>query len=90
MSTIRIRTAIRELLTNQQRANTVEIFDAINERFRWGATMSQITNVLSKDKHFRKVGEVRGNWRVGRYSVCLWELSQNPVKVEPLLEATAR
>ena len=75
MSTRRIRSAVCDLLSKNQRMNTVEIFDEINIRFRWGATMSQIGNVLAKDKRFRKAGHVRGTFRVGRYQVCLWEMN---------------
>ena len=77
MSTKRIRSAVCGLLTQNKRMNTVEIYDEINSKFRWGATMSQIGNVLAKDRRFRKVGYVRGRFRVGRYQVCLWEMADD-------------
>ena len=75
MSTRRIRLAVCDLLSKNKTMNTVEIFDEINMRFRWGATMSQIGNILAKDKRFLKVGHVRGTFRVGRYQVCLWKMN---------------
>jgi len=81
MSTRRIRSAVCDLLIKNQQMNTVEIFDEINMRFRWGATMSQIGNVLAKDKRFRKVGHVRGTFRVGRYQVCLWEMNPDALTI---------
>jgi len=72
--TKRLREAVRVFLEDRSRANTVEVFDHLNERFSWGATMNQVGNILAKDPRFEKVGNVRGYFRGGRYSVCLWAL----------------
>ena len=58
--TTRLREEVRTLLEENGTANTVEIFDHLNERFRWGATMNQVGNILAKDTRFDKVGHIRG------------------------------
>ncbi len=73
--TYRLREAIRVLLEEQGTANTVEVFDHLNERFRWGATMNQVGNILAKDNRFEKVGHVRDFFRGARYTVCVWDLA---------------
>ena len=69
--TRRLREEVICLLEEKETANTVEIFDHLNERFRWGATMNQVGNIMSKDSRFSKVGHIRGPFR-GVYtpSVC--------------------
>ena len=54
--TRRLREEVICLLEEKETANTVEIFDHLNERFRWGATMNQVGNIMSKDSRFSKVG----------------------------------
>ena len=73
--TKRLREEVHIFLTERERANTVEVFDHLNERFSWGATMNQVGNILAKDVRFEKVGSVRDFFRGARYSVCLWALS---------------
>jgi hypothetical protein len=73
--TKRLREAVVTFLEEEGRANTVEVFDYLNDRFSWGATMNQVGNILAKDPRFAKVGSVRGLFRGARYSVCLWSLS---------------
>tara|TARA_B100000945_G_C20228680_1_gene524182 strand:- start:133 stop:447 length:315 start_codon:yes stop_codon:yes gene_type:complete len=75
--TRRLREEVLGLLENTGTANTVEIFDHLNERFRWGATMNQVGNIMAKDNRFSKVGHVRGQFRGSVYTVCVWGLSQN-------------
>jgi len=75
--TRRLRSEVLALLENKGTANTVEIFDHLNERFRWGATMNQVGNIMAKDSRFSKVGHVRGPFRGSVYTVCVWGLSQN-------------
>ncbi len=75
--TRRLREEVMDLLENKGTANTVEIFDHLNERFRWGATMNQVGNIMAKDNRFSKVGHVRGQFRGSVYTVCVWGLSQN-------------
>ena len=52
----RLRTEIAVYLGNVGDANTLEILDHLNSRFRWGATMNQIGNVLARDRRFSKAG----------------------------------
>ena len=73
--TKRLRAEVYKFLGERGRANTVEVFDHLNERFSWGATMNQVGNILAKDSRFEKVGSVRDFFRGARYSVCLWALS---------------
>lgn len=73
--TKRLREEVFRFLSEQGRANTVEVFDHLNTRFSWGATMNQVGNILAKDPRFTKVGSVRGLFRGARYAVCLWTLS---------------
>ena len=73
--TFRLREAIRVLLEEQGTANTVEVFDHLNERFRWGATMNQVGNILAKDRRFAKVGHKRGQFLGSVYTVCVWALA---------------
>ncbi len=73
--TRRLREAVLLLLEEKETANTVEIFDHLNDRFRWGATMNQVGNIMSKDSRFSKVGHVRGPFRGSVYTVCVWGLS---------------
>ncbi len=73
--TKRLREEVYKFLTERGRANTVEVFDHLNERFSWGATMNQVGNILAKDSRFEKVGSVRDFFRGARYSVCIWSLS---------------
>ncbi len=74
--TRRLREEVLSLLEDKGTANTVEIFDHLNERFRWGATMNQVGNIMAKDSRFSKVGHVRGPFRGSVYTVCVWGLSQ--------------
>ena len=74
--TRRLREEVLSLLEDRETANTVEIFDHLNERFRWGATMNQVGNIMAKDSRFSKVGHIRGPFRGSVYTVCVWGLSQ--------------
>ena len=73
--TRRLREEVVSLLEDKGAANTVEIFDHLNERFRWGATMNQVGNIMAKDSRFSKIGHVRGPFRGSVYTVCVWGLS---------------
>ena len=42
--TKRLRDAIDEYLESVEEANTNDILDHVNQRFRWGATMNQLGN----------------------------------------------
>ena len=80
--TKRLREEVRSLLEKKGEANTVEIFDHLNTRFSWGATMNQVGNILAKDRRFEKVGHVRDFFRGGRYTVCIWSLRSETNHVE--------
>ena len=73
--TRRLREEVVSLLEDKGSANTVEMFDHLNERFRWGATMNQVGNIMAKDSRFSKIGHVRGPFRGSVYTVCVWGLS---------------
>ena len=75
--TKRLRKAVAEYLEINGSSNTVDIFDHLNDRFSWGATMNQVGNILAKDLRFQKVGHVRDFFRGGRYTVCVWDLTNN-------------
>ena len=71
--TRRLRTEISEYLDDVGQANTTAILDHINKRFRWGATMNQLGNVLARDRRFTKVGFDEGTDVGGfRMRVCVW------------------
>ena len=78
--TRRLREEVISLLEEKETANTVEIFDHLNERFRWGATMNQVGNILAKDTRFDKIGHIRGQFRGSTYTVCVWGLRLGEVK----------
>jgi hypothetical protein len=73
--TSRLRNEVETYLHENDTANTVEIFDHLNSRFKWGATMNQVGNILAKDNRFEKIGHVRGQFRGSTYTVCIWSLS---------------
>lgn len=74
--TTRLRTAVHEFLTDRGEANTSEIYEHINDRYRWGATMSQLGNVLARDRRFAKAGFESGRYvDGGRCRVCVWSLA---------------
>ena len=77
--TRRLRAEGLSLLEERGTANTVEIFDHLNDRFRWGATMNQVGNIMAKDSRFSKVGQIRGPFRGSVYTVCVWGLSHREV-----------
>ncbi len=71
--TRRLRSEISEYLDDVGQANTTAILDHINKRFRWGATMNQLGNVLARDRRFTKVGFDEGTDVGGfRMRVCVW------------------
>ncbi|MBT3420514.1 MAG: DUF3860 domain-containing protein [Euryarchaeota archaeon] len=71
--TRRLRSEISEYLDDVGEANTTAILDHINRRFRWGATMNQLGNVLARDSRFTKVGFDEGTDVGGfRMRVCVW------------------
>tara|TARA_Y100001970_G_scaffold238118_1_gene299100 strand:+ start:2241 stop:2495 length:255 start_codon:yes stop_codon:yes gene_type:complete len=79
--TRRLREAVVTMLEEKGTANTVEVFDFLNNRFRWGATMNQVGNILAKDIRFSKVGHQRGEFRGSVYTVCVWGLSEERIAV---------
>jgi hypothetical protein len=79
--TSRLRNEVETYLNENNTANTVEIFDHLNSRFKWGATMNQVGNILAKDNRFEKIGHVRGQFRGSIYTVCIWSLSTQIVTI---------
>ncbi|MDP6292478.1 MAG: DUF3860 domain-containing protein [Candidatus Thalassarchaeaceae archaeon] len=79
--TTRLRNEVETYLNENNTANTVEIFDHLNSRFKWGATMNQVGNILAKDNRFEKIGHVRGQFRGSIYTVCIWSLSSQIVTI---------
>mgnify|MGYP003339819997 CR=1 FL=1 len=79
--TKRLRDAIDEYLESVEEANTNDILDHVNQRFRWGATMNQVGNIMAKDSRFSKVGHIRGPFRGSVYTVCVWGLSHDEIAV---------
>ena len=73
--TSRLRNEVETYLNENDSANTVEISDHLNSRFKWGATMNQVGNILAKDNRFEKIGHIRGQFRGSTYTVCIWSLS---------------
>ena len=74
--TQRLRTEISSLLAEVGEANTTTILDHVNQRFRWGATMNQLGNVLARDRRFVKVGFDEGTDIGGfRMRVCVWSMA---------------
>ena len=74
--TMRLRTEIATYLGNVGEANTTAILDHVNQRFRWGATMNQLGNVLARDRRFVKVGFDEGTDIGGfRMRVCVWSIA---------------
>ena len=74
--TQRLRQEISTYLTTVGEANTSDILDHVNNRFRWGATMNQLGNVLARDRRFVKVGFDEGTDFGGfRMRVCIWSIA---------------
>ena len=71
--TKRLRDAIDEYIESVDVANTTDILDHVNERFRWCATMNQLGNVPARDRRFIKVGFDENTDTGGyRMRVCVW------------------
>ena len=74
--TQRLREEIHTFLAAEGEANTTTILDHVNRRFRWGATMNQIGNVLARDRRFVKVGFHDQSDSGGfRMRVCVWSVA---------------
>ena len=74
--TQRLRGEIASFLGEVGEANTTDILDHLNRRFRWGATMNQLGNVLARDSRFIKTGFDEGTDIVGfRMRVCIWSIA---------------
>ena len=74
--TQRLRGEILSFLTEVGEANPTAILDHVNRRFRWGATMNQLGNVLARDRRFVKVGFDEGTDIGGfRMRVCVWSMA---------------
>ena len=74
----RLRNEIAEYLENNGQSNTSQILEHINKRFRWGATMNQVGNLLARDSRFEKLGITEGTTMACfRERVCIWALVAN-------------
>ena len=74
--TQRLRQEISTYLTSVGEANTTDILEHVNKRFRWGATMNQLGNVLARGRRFVKVGFDEGTDIGGfRMRVCVWSIA---------------
>ena len=74
----RLRNEIAQFLESNGVSNTRQILDHVNQRFRWGATMNQVGNVLARDSRFEKLGLTEGITMAGfRERVCIWALVAN-------------
>ena len=74
----RLRSEIATFLSVKGERNTSEILEHVNKRFRWGATMNQVGNVLARDSRFIKAGFAEGTTVAGfRERVCIWALVAN-------------
>ena len=72
----RLRNEIVVFLGENGESNTSQILDHVNSRFRWGATMNQLGNVLARDTRFSKVGFDEGTDVGGfRTRVCVWSMA---------------
>ena len=74
----RLRNEIAQYLEDNGESNTSQILEHINKRFRWGATMNQVGNLLARDSRFEKLGITEGTTMAGfRERVCIWALAAN-------------
>ena len=74
----RLRNEIAQYLEHNGVSNTSQILEHINKRFRWGATMNQVGNLLARDRRFEKLGITEGTTMAGfRERVCIWALAAN-------------
>ena len=74
----RLRKEVVVFLEENGESDTGQILEHVNSRFRWGATMNQIGNVLARDSRFQKLGVTEGVTMAGfRERVCIWALSSN-------------
>ena len=79
--TKRLRKEICSFLEVNGEANTSQILDHINAKYRWGASINQLGNILAKDKRFQKVGFYNNSVGDGsRCRVCIWDLSNSHTK----------
>ena len=77
MRTTRIRQKVKKYLITHPDADTTHIFDHINNSMKWGVTMQQLGNVLSKDADIVHVSMVRKAGAIsGGYSLMTWDLTQ--------------
>ena len=73
----RLRNAVEGFLRKKLEANTAEIHEYINNRYKWGCSMNTLTNILAKDPRFVKIGHVKSQQLGGgRYRLCSWSLTE--------------
>lgn len=81
-SSKRLRIAVFNYLQTIESANTTQIYDHINSRFRWGTSMNQLGNILAKDSRFEKIGFLSNSSGDGyRCRICIWGLKKEKLLV---------
>jgi hypothetical protein len=74
--TTRIRQRLKKYLIDNPEQSTTKIFDHINNSMKWGVTMQQLGNVLSKDKDIQQTGIVRKKGALsGSYTMFTWDVT---------------
>lgn len=75
--TVRIRERIKKYLTVHGETSTIRLGEHLNDSMKWGVTMQQLGNVLSKDKDIVCVGHTKSANTAsgGRYKVMVWKLT---------------
>jgi len=75
MKTERLRNKIIKFLQENGPQDSAKILDHLNDVTKWGSTPSQVGNILSKNKDFRKVGSTyRKGILSGSYEIAVWAL----------------
>jgi len=77
MRTVRVRERIKRYLMERGETSTITLGEHLNDTMKWGVTMQQLGNVLSKDKDILCVGHTNSANTAcgGRYKVMVWELT---------------
>ena len=76
--TARIKQKIIQCLTEYGEASSQEVYAYVKTSMRHGATMNQISNLLSKDKRIEKTGMTSvGRVTMESYQVATWRLKED-------------
>lgn len=67
---------IYECLLQNQQMNTQEILTQVNASLKWGLTMNELTNLLSRTKEFEKIGSIESYGVMNkRYRLAVWGIN---------------